>query len=534
MKMQLKENNKGAAFVTVLIAILFISLISTSLLYMATMNYLAKSMRYSSTDNYYTAEYALADLGTTIQNIAAQETNMSTARTKVETAIGATGSGSNIYWTNASVEALIQNASRESSISVNAAPPYDTNGDGIADTPNLQRLKNGIVLKGVEITSTTDRGFETTIISDVQIVYESDMGKIDVNDFSVLTDAPVTLDKNSVVWGGYVFVGDRGGTGNALTLKGGSVLTFTGQRGIVCGDIEIGAGSTMIVYGTLTVYGNVVVKSGGNLLCTGDIIHTGTISGSTSSIKGIPTSKWGANPDVGMMNIDGDRDGTPDNYLASAILSPVYAKDSSGQWREINLSDIISSGNGGFGGAGHKEYTAAFTPTTIRTHVGVEHPYKTQGNELILDTGNVKLLDAQHGAAITCVGTRNIVFGETNNSVTYMTHLSDEMYDACKEIMWSGSGQITVNGVQQSFACSATPLPESQRSSADSYEISAPDPVKGTEGRTVYFKNGQNYIPLGYFISEDASLVISEAFAASQGTLDPKNNYIVYFNYIKE
>ena len=57
-----KLGNKGAAIVAVLIGILFIAILASSLLYMSTMNYKMKSMRQFSSDNFYTAEFALNDL----------------------------------------------------------------------------------------------------------------------------------------------------------------------------------------------------------------------------------------------------------------------------------------------------------------------------------------------------------------------------------------------------------------------------------------------------------------------------------------
>ena len=60
--MKVLKNKKGAALVAVLIGILFIAILASSLLYMSTMNYQMKSMHQFSTDNFYTAEYAMDDM----------------------------------------------------------------------------------------------------------------------------------------------------------------------------------------------------------------------------------------------------------------------------------------------------------------------------------------------------------------------------------------------------------------------------------------------------------------------------------------
>ena len=64
-----KADNRGAGMVTVMVAIVFIGIMATSLCYMAYMNYLTKTMKYYSTDNFYTDEYALSDLTASLQQI---------------------------------------------------------------------------------------------------------------------------------------------------------------------------------------------------------------------------------------------------------------------------------------------------------------------------------------------------------------------------------------------------------------------------------------------------------------------------------
>ena len=55
--MKKMNNNKGAAMVTVLIAVSFIIILATSLLYMTYMNYITKGLKYGSTGNFYVDEF---------------------------------------------------------------------------------------------------------------------------------------------------------------------------------------------------------------------------------------------------------------------------------------------------------------------------------------------------------------------------------------------------------------------------------------------------------------------------------------------
>ena len=65
------KNNKGVAFVTVLISITFITILAVSLLYMAYLNYLTKSMRSRANDNFYTGEFGVDEVAACLQQKAA-------------------------------------------------------------------------------------------------------------------------------------------------------------------------------------------------------------------------------------------------------------------------------------------------------------------------------------------------------------------------------------------------------------------------------------------------------------------------------
>ena len=64
---KIAENNRGAAIITVIVAIAFIGMLVAMLVYMAYYNYLMKHIDKANKDNFYTAEYALDVLNAGLQ-----------------------------------------------------------------------------------------------------------------------------------------------------------------------------------------------------------------------------------------------------------------------------------------------------------------------------------------------------------------------------------------------------------------------------------------------------------------------------------
>lgn len=530
------KNNKGMAMVTVLIALTFIAIIASSLLYMAYMNYRMKVMRYNSMDNFYTAEYALADLTTTLQNIAANQPSVPDAVDKVKDAVGYSLASGVKSYSNTAVQALIQQASQEADILISTTDTYDTDGDGTADVSNFAEYNDHIMLYGVRITARTRDAepYVSTISTDIKLVFDAAAGELDVNDFSVLTDSPIVLDNKEVIWSGNVFVG-RGDGDTALTLKNVSLLTIISNRGIIAGDISIQRGCTVNITGNIVVYGDIKVEAGGSLICTGNLKHTGSIIRSTGgTVKGIPTTQFTPQT-VPPTGIDTDGDGVVDDRLATAILSPVFVTTNGTDWIEMSLKDFSSGGTIVSAGRLKSSGTNPSNHTVITTTIGLENPINDGHDYLTLSASDVLEVRGDLPYS-TIVSTGQITyFGD--HKITYMQCMSDENYEFAKNIMVGRNGQLP-NGANANFATGVAgytiQLPAGLPAGYKEKVITDPDPTKGTLGRTVYYAHNQCYLPLGYFIAEDASLIISQAFAASSGDMDPKNTYVVYSNYVKE
>lgn len=528
----MKNNNKGAAMVSVLIAILFISLLAGTLLITAGYNYMAKSMRWSSTDNFYTAEFGLADLSTTLQNIAAQYTSKSSASDAVYAAIGGydIGSGKKA-WNKASVESIITKASKVNSISVNYSPKYDTNGDGSPEEACLVVGSDSIILKGVEITSYTDTGFSSVITTDLKIVFESLKSPMDVNDFSVITDSPIDVYGRSILFAGHIFIGHGSthkdfneSTGSygveALSVgkSGYSTNVFIMNKGVIAGDITVAPSSVLDISGEVTVYGKIRVESGGSLIVSGTLRTTGGITKATgASIKAgrEDTTDYAS----GYKNIIFDKKipltGVVDDRLAHELLVDVKSFDDAGASFNLKFDSYQSTNSektnisNSLDGKSLSFLTGAQMDNLIMNGF----PSGVDG-ALVLSKANIQLKKDYPMSTILTEG--KITMGDGYNGwSSYYTNLSDEQYDLLKNHTY-------LTG------------------SADGYSLdgSAAGGTKITisedgEGRYVYESSGDYAVPAGYFINEKSASIISSAFAASMGEEDPKNTYVVYSNWDK-
>jgi len=336
--------NKGAAMISVLVATVFIAIIATTLLYMAYLNYLTKAVRNASNDNFYTCEYALDDLATSLQQIAAETNSPADAISQLRlNCVGTAGNTSGKY-DNAKVTSLIKLASQVANISVS------TNVPTTAD--NFIVSGNSITLKGLVITADSINDadpYHATISTDLTLSFNtSSEGGMDVNDFSIIGDDHITWsDGGRCVMTGNIFIRSQGwmdahvtydalGKGtldnykvsstdytnvnrNAITCgsivagatTNSDVLSLTGDRGIIIGNIVVGKGGVLTITGEVNVIGNIYLLDGGVLLCTkqlqclGDVYISGGTLGGVSGESQIKSASMNTS-----FLIDKDKAGT--------------------------------------------------------------------------------------------------------------------------------------------------------------------------------------------------------------------------------
>jgi hypothetical protein len=274
------KGNRGAALVAVLIGILFIAILASSLLYMSSMNFKMKGMRAEASDNFYSAEYAMADM-------LAQVKQMSYASDDPKTKLsGYLKSGANSVNTG-NLQKLIGYGSGNGVLpdiaDAKVSCIYD--GTGVA---SYEEIANYIYLRGIKVTTTTKSGYESSIVTDIKIGFPSSSdapGRL--NDFSILSDSPLSLKESSQYFGGDIYVRANTHLGNdALRVGEHSNVTFMGNFCFIDGDLTIQSGGKLYLNGTTYVRGKITVNGSGHLFVGGDLYYRDGKSGNVEVFGG--------------------------------------------------------------------------------------------------------------------------------------------------------------------------------------------------------------------------------------------------------
>lgn len=518
--MKTTRNNKGAAMVSVLIAVSFIIILASSLMYMAYMNYITKAVRYQGTDNFYTDEYALDDLCMTMQQIAAECDTVENARDTLLSRVGMqpnTPHNGQQCYTNQAVADLIQVANKEATISVNTI--YDTSVSG-----NLVYASNSIQLLGVEITSTTESGYQSTICADILLTFPNGgLGDLDVNDFSVIGDSPITVDEGDVFFSGCVYI-DGGGRGHtALTVNSAGNVHILAPRGIINGDIYINGSGQLSITGIVTVNGDIYVNDKAVLLCSDQMEHVGDIHVDTvtgARVLGVSSSTFDGDDSI-------DTSSIPTNGMSELLLAPVYVYSNDwSEFRQVTLEDVEGPDR-------HLKYSISEQEglPAVNVMIGMQNPENRNENSLVLSSRDVTIKGEFVNSTIVCGGT--IIFQE-RSMPTYMQSMSDEAFAAAKIGVMGGALQLNPSGSGNgncNFAGSRySDIPDWDASGVQSKEYQA----HGGEVRHFVYNSGTNYIPFGYFMADDTSRVITDVFSGVQGDANPVDTNIFVTNWIKE
>lgn len=549
-------DNKGAALVTILIAVTFMTIMASSLMYMAYMNYLTKSMRYSATDNFYTDEFALDDLATSLQQVAAGESSMSNARTKVRLAIGATTQGAFNTYTPADVENLITIAKLDANvadITVEISPRLKDESGNLKEHA-LYITDDMIKLCGVQITVTTQEGYVSTITSDIEMDFPNTMpGSIDINDFSIITESRYDMSNGgSRVCSGNVFIQNYGSNDPAMTIGNSGSLVLLSPQAMVVGDILVTNHSELHITGTCIVYGKITVENGSALIVSGDLKHEGrVICDSSSTLIGV------SDPDV--EQTVGRSDYLDSGLLTTSIFKPVmiYGYFTSGvggsQFRKASFMDLCGAEqpnpNGGTFtvGTGNIQYRAEDSTTHAKAVVygaGQGNNFHSEGNSLIMLCTDVNI-SSQMNFENTTVLTTGLISYNNTQGTAYMTKMTAEAYEAAKNLLFYPSNpfdevQISIrfdentydNGADYKvrFASGTVDDKSGVQSNSSSHTLADSD----GERTFVAASNSTNYLPIGYFINENSSEIMTNIYAAPTGAADPKNSTITYRVWSKD
>lgn len=546
-------DNKGAALVTILIGVTFMTIIASSLVYMAYMNYLTKSMRYSSTDNFYTDEFALDELSTSLQQVAADATSMVGARNAVENSVRRSdftlvevNDRREGYYDNDKVRALIQVASQEASISVNCAYEDPTQYNLIVDDDYIK-------LCGVMITATTPEGYQSTITSDVTVYFPHTIpGPMDINDFSIITDSPLNFSRGGFrYYSGNIFAQQTDtspGAGPALLVGGHTVIGLLSEQVMIVGDVKVTGNSTLHVTGNMIVYGKVTVDSGSALICSGSIRASDGIEG-TGTLKGCEAYDGEDIPRHADL---------PDTGLVRSLFRSVKVWTNGGDEREISLAahdamfdNPVEVYRGYAGGSPNSNplFTDPSVPKSIviadvRT-INIQSSgdgAQYQNALIMVDTTNnsgVKFAVQTGVFANTTILTTGPVLDEIfEQGTSYMSQMTDEAFEEAKNnLYYINNGQTGY--VKEDGSFDRIDINNNSNSIQFAYGTvdDIPDGIERVvDGETYYYDpaTGLNYVTIGSFIVENSKTILSNIWGAATGEADPKKSMVIYEVWSKD
>ncbi len=279
------NNNKGAALISVMIAVTFITIVASALLYMAYMNFAMKSMSVQSKSNFYETEGYLQNVTVKMQDIIAQSSN---PETTLATYISDTG--------DYNCKKILEQSYSSYGVTGDAdSASFEIDGDTVT-------LKKGTLKKAVETVSSKTKKYtfkDLTIIQENQdglvnniktdVVYyvtkETTNAKAGgIGEFSMLMDGSLSSSGgkfDSMTLYGNNFISDaeyRSDLGrtipgdSAIVLDNCAKITMAGEYCVVYGDIHLYNSSSLIVTkGNLCVYGDIYLHDQSTLICSGNI-----------------------------------------------------------------------------------------------------------------------------------------------------------------------------------------------------------------------------------------------------------------------
>ena len=311
MKRKVKyNNNRGAALISVMIAVTFITIVASALLYMAYMNFTMKAMSVESKSNFYETEGYLQGVTVKLQDEIARSTNPEL--TIADKALNGTDYDckkllSLKYPGSVTAPETAEDVAKYGS-SAGLYKDYCYDDDPalfdkifISGDGHVEKATSGntttYTLKGITITQETPDGLNNNIKTDLvyYVTKESTVSdKGGVGEFSMLADGALSCDNDThfpslTMYGNwyisstYIYgTGENarsapgiynGSGGPALKLDGTAKFNVVGQYCVVYGDIHLTEKSVLTVSkgSNLTVYGDIYLDGDSALVCSGNL-----------------------------------------------------------------------------------------------------------------------------------------------------------------------------------------------------------------------------------------------------------------------
>lgn len=488
MKKFFSKGNKGAALITVLITVSFIGILATSLMFMAYMNYQTKTVRYKSTDNFYTDELALDEIAVTLQQAAADGSSLAGARTNImaKTGIGVWSNSGTGTYDPAVIEATCVARTTSSDVVISVE----------SDNPVVEFNSKNFTLKNLKvIAERPSDGYRTQITTDLSVYFlnggDSDMK---VNDFSVITDNWIDVPNGSRIYEGnlyvennYVLAAKRGQGGVYQHWNGktdsscnadkscamylhnnAACVSLAAPKAIFVGDLVLTQGSAMSMAGDVTVFGNVYVQGSSMLSVSGKLDITGTLNvDGNSKVVGLASGRIHSNQtDIDWDALPHHEAGHPKADTVKApgmvglIFSPVYVYKQGEGWLVYNFAENDNQ---------NIKPTYNSRMSGIKTKFNMDNPINASGADGAL------LLLAMNGTEYywdpvtstnktrermwdvrgelrhcTLLTRQHLSYSDEGASLNcYSGHLEDDEYAAARAVLYSegGGGGIVVRRI---------------------------------------------------------------------------------------
>ena len=305
------KNNKGVAMISVMIAIAFVSILASAMLYTSYMNYSMKSANLRSKENFYETDGELVKVTTSIRNNSMSATdpvNFVDSSLKRD-------SGDTTKYSCKKIALLVYPTSLPGSPTIYGGDTscyiQTANHDTItfktgSGTVNKQTktddasIPDGVTrytLKDFTVTQTSAQGFENSVKTDIVFdVFQTETpsgGAGGVGNMSMLLDSHISTDSGQfpsltmtgntfltaydgiVTWNGgsYTAPGTYSTTAanshTAVKMTTESKMNFSGEHNVIFGDVYLSGSSSLTINGDLTVFGDIYIDGNATLIMAG-------------------------------------------------------------------------------------------------------------------------------------------------------------------------------------------------------------------------------------------------------------------------
>lgn len=586
--------NKGIALITVLIAVMFIGLLATSLSYMAYNNYITKSTRWSSENNFYYDEFALNELTCVMREQADKNANNAVAARQAEidagmavdpldalqenikflaATAGVVDSGDyhgnfDSVWVPATLQATLNSYGITNSAGAKVEVRVSVSTIPGRTNPTYERRKKKISFKNVQMTVIDkNNNNTTTITTDIVIPAEATSAKMKVNDFSLMSDQPLDWSKGGGMhFGGNLFCMDHAAAphnGNAMTLGAGAQITIGGKKSLIVGNVEVKGNSKLYIYNETTITGTVNVESGSRVEFCGTNIKVGGVTGS-GTVLGYYSVDSGlagrANALFTGNNSDKYRHGLGAAITADvAIPTGTYVdgegntkltyyvfKANSTEGEHISSLTALSKS---IGGSDLEDMVGGSSVAGVYFRA-VSDDTTGKDNRLMILPNNANKV-RMNFINTTVIAPKGMTgHSADDTAMPFMTKMNDTDYNAClntlvskatnsasKGNLYASNACWVLGGSIASFESARTGGPGGTPRAGVIVEQMPSLEFEGKETRYMVYDTTTKYayVPWGYFIRDDADEVIGVAFNEIRNNTNDGGEFnIVYENWVKE